>query len=225
MKTSVLPVLLILGGGVCAAAGAPAITAISGATMIQLKQLGVSCLSGDGAGGSTSSGVGAFCSPLSEFDCHVNSEADGILASKSLAGGGAAAATVPDQSDLSAPAAAAAVRSSAGDTNSTGDGPGARAVPPSEHDGYHMIQADFVDTTNLTGGAAAAAASCGPPSSPHGDLYMYMCCGLQRGSGGEKKIGIPPFAGALGCAPAQPFPSRCGSELRAGGGGGGGSFS
>eukprot|EP01052_Picozoa_sp_SAG31_P048554 SAG31_NODE_10211_length_1170_cov_1.231559_1_plen_259_part_00 len=101
-------------------------------------------------------------------------------------------------------------------------GSGARAGPPSDT-GYdsslYMLQADFLDTTNLTGGAAAATA----PGSPHNDLYSD----LLRGSGDENKIGTPPFVGALGCAPAQSFPNRCSSALRAGGGcsGGGGSFS
>lgn len=98
-------------------------------------------------------------------------------------------------------------------------GSGARAGPPSDT-GYdsslYMLQAD---TTNLTGCGAAATA----PGSPHNDLYSD----LLRGSGGESVISIPPFVGALGCAPAQSFPNRCNSALRAGGGcsGDGGSFS
>ena len=60
-------------------------------------------------------------------------------------------------------------------------------------------------------GAAAfmAATSCGgSPGSPQldgdqRDLY----CDLLLGSDGKKKIGIPTFAGALGCAPVQPFSS------------------
>eukprot|EP01052_Picozoa_sp_SAG31_P029130 SAG31_NODE_2872_length_4972_cov_55.151447_4_plen_209_part_00 len=108
-------------------------------------------------------------------------------------------------------------------------GSGARAGPPSDtgHDNsLYMLQADFLDTTNLTDGAAAAAATAAGGSSgspPNSDLYSD----LQRGSGGENKIGTPPFVRALGCAPAQSFPNRCNSALRAGGGcsGGGGSFS
>eukprot|EP01051_Picozoa_sp_SAG22_P003435 SAG22_NODE_166_length_16765_cov_30.782791_17_plen_215_part_00 len=203
MKAFMFPVLLILGGGICAAAGAPAITAITpgGAAMIQ--RLGFSCLLADGAGGSTSAGARTFPSPLSGCDCHVNIETEGILTSKSLPGGGAAAATVPDQSDLSAPA---------GDTNSTGGGAGARGALPSEHSGCHMTETDFLDTANLTGG--------------YGSIELRFTldgCDLVQGSGGEQKISTPAFAGTLGYAPAQHFPSpnissRCGSALRAGGG-------
>jgi len=102
-------------------------------------------------------------------------------------------------------------------------GSGACAVPPSGT-GYgndqHMIQTGFLGATNLTGGAAAAAA----PGSPHSDMYMYS--DLLHGSGGEKINGIPPFLAALGRALAQPFSFlgisiRCDSALRTSGGGGG----
>lgn len=81
-------------------------------------------------------------------------------------------------------------------------GPG--AVLPTNtgfHSELYMLQTDVLSMTNLTGGAATAAASGGSPSSPHSDLYSD----LQRGSGGENKIDIP----------AQHFPSpdipiRCG---------------
>eukprot|EP01052_Picozoa_sp_SAG31_P046412 SAG31_NODE_8868_length_1370_cov_2.777341_1_plen_160_part_00 len=102
-------------------------------------------------------------------------------------------------------------------------GSGTRAGPPSDTgcgSNLYKLQTDFLDTTNLTGGAAAATA---PSSgSPHNDLYSD----LLRGSGGKSVISIPPFVGALGRALAQPFPIRCGSALRTGGGSGGdGSFS
>jgi hypothetical protein len=100
-------------------------------------------------------------------------------------------------------------------------GSGARTVPPpdaSYDSNLYMLQRDFLDTTNLTGGAAAARAASG---SPHSDMYMYS--DLLQGSGGEKKIDIPPCVGALGRALAQPFhpPSisiRCGNALRTSGG-------
>ena len=64
-----------------------------------------------------------------------------------------------------------------------------------------MTKTDFLDTANLTGGAAAAAASCGLPGSilDGTDLYSDL-----RGSDGEKKIDTP-ASGACGCA--QHFPS------------------
>ena len=81
-----------------------------------------------------------------------------------------------------------------------------------------MLQTDFLETTNRTGGATTATA----PGSPHNDLYSD----LLQGSGGDKIIGIPPFWGALGRALAQPFSFlgisiRCDSALRTSGGGGG----
>ena len=101
-------------------------------------------------------------------------------------------------------------------------GSGACAVPPSDASygsNLCMLQTDFLETTNRTGGATTATAR---PGSPHNDLYSD----LLRGSGGESVISIPPFVGALGRASAQPFPIRYGSALRTGGGcsGGGGSF-
>ena len=95
-------------------------------------------------------------------------------------------------------------------------GPGACAyavLPTDIGYGSELYTADNLSMANLTGGAAAAAGSCGSPGSPHGDLYM--CCGLQWGSGGEKQIGILPFWGALGRALAQPF-SFLGSLIRYG---------
>eukprot|EP01052_Picozoa_sp_SAG31_P042209 SAG31_NODE_6633_length_1943_cov_3.928959_1_plen_179_part_00 len=93
-------------------------------------------------------------------------------------------------------------------------GPGACAVLPTNA-GYgselYMLQTDVLSMANRTGGAAVRTAAA--PGSPHGDLYM--CCDLQRGSGGEKQIGILPFAGALGRALAQPF-SFLGSLIRYG---------
>eukprot|EP01052_Picozoa_sp_SAG31_P003628 SAG31_NODE_142_length_22669_cov_18.630040_3_plen_178_part_00 len=101
-----------------------------------------------------------------------------------------------------------------------------RGVPPSDA-GYgsslYMLQADVLSTANLTGGVAVSTAASGSPGSSHNDLYTD----LQRGSGGENKIGTPPSVRGLGCAPAQSFPNKCSSVLRADGGcsGGGGSFS
>eukprot|EP01050_Picozoa_sp_SAG11_P023252 SAG11_NODE_4623_length_1830_cov_3.566147_2_plen_139_part_00 len=91
---------------------------------------------------------------------------------------------------------------------------GARAGSPSDTghgNSLYMLQADFLDTTNLTGGAAAAAATAAGGSPPNNDL----CCGLLWSSGGETKIGTPP-SDTQGRASAQPFPSphipsRCGS--------------
>lgn len=109
-------------------------------------------------------------------------------------------------------------------------GSGACAVPPSGTgygNDHYMIQTGFLVATNLTGGAAAAAASYGSHDSP---LDGYLCCDLVRGSGGEKS-GSPIFGGAWRRSPAQqhfPSPSiasRCGSALRARGGGSDGSFS
>lgn len=72
-------------------------------------------------------------------------------------------------------------------------------------------------TSNWTGGAAAAAASRGSPTSPHPD--GDLCCDLVQGSGGEKR-GTPNFWGAWRRSPAQHFPfpsitSRCGCALLA----------
>eukprot|EP01052_Picozoa_sp_SAG31_P042620 SAG31_NODE_6827_length_1876_cov_2.367473_1_plen_227_part_00 len=214
MKTFSFTVLFVLGGACAALAAAVIPTAVT-ARASWIKQLGVSSASAEGAGESICIGAETGFLPFFGYGSD-----DVLTNTMNLAAVGSAAATVPDQADLSAPAAAAV--SSAGDANSTGDGVGAHAVPPSEH-GYHTIQTDFVDTTNLTGGAAAAAGSCGSPGSPHGDLYM--CCGLQRGSGGEKIIGTPPILGLLGRALAQPFSFlgsliRCDSARRTSGGGG-----
>lgn len=79
----------------------------------------------------------------------------------------------------------------------------------------HMIQTDFLDTTNMTGGAAAATAtsySSPGPSLDHG----YLCSDLLFGSGGEKKIGNLACSGMQGLAPAQRFyfpgiSNRCGT--------------
>ena len=100
-------------------------------------------------------------------------------------------------------------------------GPGACAVLPTNtgfHSELYMLQTDVLSMANQTGGVATAVA----PGSPHGDLYM--CCGLERGSGGEKS-GTPTFLGAWRHSPAERFPSfsiasRCGSALRAGSGSG-----
>eukprot|EP01052_Picozoa_sp_SAG31_P003702 SAG31_NODE_145_length_22612_cov_5.938169_21_plen_170_part_00 len=100
-----------------------------------------------------------------------------------------------------------------------------RGVPPSDAgcgSSLCMLQADVLSTANLTSGAAVSTAASGSPGSHHNDLYSD----LQRGSGGENKIGTPPSVRGLGRAPAQSFPNRCSSALRAGGcSGGGGSFS
>eukprot|EP01052_Picozoa_sp_SAG31_P052614 SAG31_NODE_13067_length_895_cov_1.008794_2_plen_160_part_01 len=99
-------------------------------------------------------------------------------------------------------------------------GSGPCAVRPSCHDSnQHAKQVDYLDATNLTSGAAAAAPSCGSPGSP---LDGYLCSDLLRGSGGESVISIPPFVGALGRDFAQPFSFlgisiRCDSALRTSG--------
>eukprot|EP01052_Picozoa_sp_SAG31_P046577 SAG31_NODE_8964_length_1355_cov_4.973726_1_plen_119_part_00 len=85
-----------------------------------------------------------------------------------------------------------------------------RGVPTSDAgcgSSLYMLQADVLTTTNLTGVVVVSTAASGSRGSPHSDLYSD----LQRGSGGQNKIGAPPFVRGLGCARAQSFPNRCGS--------------
>eukprot|EP01052_Picozoa_sp_SAG31_P007761 SAG31_NODE_374_length_16577_cov_9.902173_14_plen_171_part_00 len=94
-------------------------------------------------------------------------------------------------------------------------GSGARAAPPSDArhgSSLYMVHAGFLDTTNLRGGAAPAAATAAG-GSPGSHPNSVLCCGLLWGSGGEANISTPP-SDAQGRASAQPFPcphipSRC----------------
>ena len=102
-------------------------------------------------------------------------------------------------------------------------GPGACAVLPTDtgfHSELYMLQTDVLSMTNLTGGAATAAASSGSPGSPrHGNsMTNNLCFDLLWGSGDEKKFSNSTFAAAPQLVQDQllstsSIMSRCGSAL------------
>ena len=210
MKAFFFTILFVLGGA-RAAASVVATDFTADAAASCIKQLGVSCLSAEGAG------VGQSASTGAEASCSLSSKCGGydILLTKNLTGEGAAA---PDQSNFSSAAAATAV-STAGDSISTGRGVGCSPLSECGNDGI-LTNKNLIDTA-----IAAAAASCGPPKGSlidGGDL----CYDLLQGSGTEKKTSTLIFAQAHGHDAFHSFASssimsrsaRVHSMLRRGGG-------